>query len=97
MLAVWARAGADGLLLRVRYVVEGRVRSGHGVPSERPGLHELGEGWGGARNVRLEGNPELARGVDVADWTGPQFDPAPDPDGRSPDLAHGTADGGSER
>jgi hypothetical protein len=40
------------------------------------GSYELGEGWGGARNVRLEGNQELARGVEVADWTGPQFDPA---------------------
>jgi hypothetical protein len=28
------------------------------------------QGWGGARNIRLEGNEELAQGVDVADWTG---------------------------
>jgi hypothetical protein len=26
--------------------------------------------------VRLEGNDEQAPGVEVADWTGPQFDPA---------------------
>lgn len=75
LLASW-EGWADGLLLRNnRYVVEGRVRSGHGVRRNDRGSYELGEGWGGARNVRLEGNQELARGVEVADWTGPQFDP----------------------
>ena len=76
LLASW-EGWADGLLLRNnRYVVEGRVRSGHGVRRNDRGSYELGEGWGGARNVRLEGNQELAKGVAVADWTGPQFDPA---------------------
>jgi len=76
LLANW-EGWADGLLLRNnRYVVEGRARSGHGVRRNDRGSYDLGEGWGGARNVKLEGNQELAKGVEVADWTGPQFDPA---------------------
>ncbi len=76
ILANW-EGWADGLLLRNnRYVVQGRARSGHGVRRNDKGSYELGEGWGGARNVELEGNRELTKGVDVADWTGPQFDPA---------------------
>jgi hypothetical protein len=68
---------ADGLLVRSnRYVIEGRARLGHGVRRSEEGAYELAEGWGGARNVRLEGNEELTRGVEVADWQGPQFDPA---------------------
>lgn len=49
---------------------------GHGVRRSDGGAYELADGWGGARNVRLEGNEEQAPGVEVADWTGPQFDPA---------------------
>jgi len=59
-----------------RYVVEGRIRMGHGVRRREDGTYELAEGWGGAKNVRLEGNEERPQGVDVADWTGPRFDPA---------------------
>jgi len=76
LLSDW-QGWADGLLLRNnRYVVEGRVRMGHGVRRNEEGAYALAEGWGGARNVRLEGNEERAQGVEVADWTGPQFDPA---------------------
>ncbi|MCW5963385.1 MAG: right-handed parallel beta-helix repeat-containing protein [Bryobacterales bacterium] len=76
LLASW-EGWADGLLLRNnRYVMQGRARSGHGVSRNEQGSYTLGEGWGGARNVKLEGNQELAKGVDVADWSGPQFDPA---------------------
>jgi hypothetical protein len=49
---------------------------GHGVRRSDGGAYELADGWGGARNVRLEGNEEQAPGVEVADWTDPQFDPA---------------------
>jgi hypothetical protein len=76
LLSDW-EGWADGLLLRNnRYVVEGRIRLGHGVRRNEDGSYELADGWGGAKNVRLEGNDERARGVDVADWVGPQFDPA---------------------
>jgi hypothetical protein len=76
LLSDW-RGWADGLLLRGnRYVVEGRVRSGHGVRRGKDGSYELAEGWGGAKNVQLEGNDERARGVAIDDWTGPPFDPA---------------------
>ena len=76
LLSDW-RGWADGLLIRNnRYVIQGRARLGHGVRRSDGGAYELAEGWGGARNVRLEGNEELTQSVEVADWTGPQFDPA---------------------
>jgi hypothetical protein len=76
VLTDW-RGWADGLLIRNnRYVIKGRARLGHGVRRSEEGAYELAEGWGGARNVKLEGNEELTQGVEVGDWTGPQFDPA---------------------
>lgn len=76
LLADW-QGWADGLLLRNnRFVVKGRARMGHGVRRSEEGAYELAEGWGGARNVRLEGNDDSAKGIDIADWDGPRFNPA---------------------
>lgn len=68
---------ADGLLVRNNhFVMQGRARMGYGVKRSDAGVYEMAEGWGGAKNVKLEGNKELAKGIEVADWTGPQFDPS---------------------
>lgn len=68
---------ASGLLLRGnRYVIQGRARSGHAVSRNKEGTYEIAEGWGPARGVRLESNQDQAEGPAVADWQGPQFDPA---------------------
>jgi len=68
---------ADGVTLRGnRYVMGGKARSGHAVSRGKDGTYEIAEGWGPARNVKLEGNEELKKGVEVADWEGPRFDPS---------------------
>lgn len=68
---------ADGLLLRNnRYVIQGRARSGHAVSRGKDGSYQIAEGWGPARNVRLEGNQEVTAGPQAANWNGPRFDPA---------------------
>jgi hypothetical protein len=68
---------ADGVALRAnKYVIEGSARSGHAVGRGKDGSYEMAEGWGPARHVTLEGNEELKKGVAVADWDGPQFDPS---------------------
>lgn len=80
VLASW-EGWANGLLLRNnRFIVQGKVRMGHGVRRNQAGSYELAEGWGGAQNVTLEGNQTSATGVEIADWNGPQFDPSR-PDG----------------
>lgn len=66
----------DGLLMRNnRYVVEGRIRSGHAVGRGKDGSYQIADGWGPARNVRLQNNDESARPVAVPDWEGPRFNP----------------------
>jgi hypothetical protein len=80
LLAPW-EGWANGLLLRNnRFIVQGKVRMGHGVRRNQAGSYELAEGWGGAQNVTLEGNQTSATGVEIADWNGPAFDPSR-PDG----------------
>lgn len=67
---------ADGLLMRRnRYVIDGRARSGHASGRAADGTYTLAEGWGPARNIRIEDNEELKQGPAIGDWRGPQFDP----------------------
>lgn len=76
LLADW-QGWADGLVLRNnKFIIKGRARMGHGVRRDEKGSYELGEGWGGAEDVRLENNEELSQGVQGINWTAPQFDPA---------------------
>ena len=76
LLSNW-QGWADGLVVRKNhFVVKGKARIGHGVSRSEEGAYQLGEGWGGAQNVKLEQNVEEAEsGVRVKDWEGPQFDP----------------------
>lgn len=72
--------------------VAGTGRFGHALQHNPDGTYEIGEGWGGARNIRFEGNQFFGRNIDIPkdpagviysrfrypklDWNEPIFNPA---------------------
>lgn len=94
---------ANGAVFRSNiFDVAGTGRFGHELKRNPDGTYEIGPGWGGAQNIRFEGNQYFGRNIGIPedpsavvdpqyrppklDWDEPVFDPA-HPEGFSKFLA----------
>jgi hypothetical protein len=79
LVSEWSGWSTGATLRNNRFYVEGTARYGHGVKRLEDGTYAMEPGWGGAKDIVLEGNQE-GKTPPAIRWAGPQFDPG-HPDG----------------